>query len=240
MKPVSPTLVSTRYGYVLPGNDPGPVVRSLSLYGEWAEQETELLAGLLEEGQTVLEVGGQWGAHALWMARAVGPQGSVHVAEPDRLHVQQLCANVALNGLTQVFTHHVELGDTTASAAPLAAQGPGERARRCTVDTLDLPALHLLKVNLTHTLPDLLAGAADTVRRHRPFIYARLSGLEQAEAEVRALKDAGYRVWSHAPYLFNADNHAGAHNNIFPGVLQQNVLAAPADGAFRLDGRLEL
>jgi FkbM family methyltransferase len=236
---------NTRYGIAAAVAADNAVARSLQLYGEWAEHETILLSSLLEEGHTVLEFGGDFAAHALWMAQVVGPQGEVHVAEPRRIRFQQTCANVAINGLDNVFTHPVWLGrgkGTAALSSLLPPGGPGgdEKVRIATVDSLKLDALHLIKINQAHALVDVLAGAGDTIRAHRPLIYARLSGLDAAQAEVDAIKALGYRAWSHVPYLFNSENHAGIEANIFPGMVQQNVIAAPVDSRFEFPERLEL
>jgi FkbM family methyltransferase len=235
----------TRYGIATAIPTDNPVARSLQLYGEWAEHETALLSGLIEEGQTILEFGGDFAAHALWMAQAVGPLGEVHVAEPRRIRFQQVCANIAINGLDNVFTHPVWLGrgkghSSLGSLLAGSRTGAEEKVRMATVDSLRLEALHLLKVNQPHALVEILAGAAETIRTHRPLLYVRLSGIDEAEKEIAAIKALGYRAWSHLPYLFNPDNHAGVDANIFPGMVQQNVIAAPADSRFEFAERLEL
>lgn len=227
---------NTRYGITAAIATDNVVARSLQLYGEWAEHETNLLSGLIEEGQSVLEFGGDFAAHALWMARAVGPLGQVHVVEPRRLRFQQLCANVALNHLDNVFTHPVWLD----RSAGLHSFGAKDTARAITIDSLQLESVHLMKFNLADTLVDALAGARETLREHRPLLYVRLSGMDQATAEVASIKSLGYRVWSHVPYLYNSDNYAGIENNIFPGIVQQNAIAAPADSHFEFGDRPEL
>lgn len=226
----------TRYGIAAAVATDNVVSRSLQLYGEWAEHETNLLSGLVEEGQTVLEFGGDFAAHALWMAHAVGPLGQVHVVEPRRIRFQQLCANVALNRLDNVFTHPAWLG----RSAGQRTLDNKETVRAITIDSLQLEAVHLMKFNLPDTLVDALAGAVETLREHRPLLYVRLSGMDQAAAEIASIKALGYRVWSHLPYLYNTDNHAGVESNIFPGIVQQNAIAAPADSRFAFDDRLEL
>jgi hypothetical protein len=239
--PLSPNDTSspfwnTRYGIAAAVATDNVVTRSLHLYGEWAEHETDLLSGLIEEGQTILEFGGDFAAHTLWMAHAVGPLGQVHVVEPRRIRFQQLCANIALNQLGNVFTHPAWLG----RSAGEHSFGGKETVRAMTIDSLQLEALHLMKFNLADTLLEALAGARETLREHRPLLYLRLSGIEQAESEIAAIKALGYRVWSHVPYLYNSDNHAGVETNIFPGIVQQNAIAAPADSRFEFGDRLEL
>ncbi|HVI54743.1 MAG TPA: hypothetical protein VM621_06790 [Luteibacter sp.] len=231
-----PSFWNTRYGITAAVATDNVVTRSLQLYGEWAEHETDLLSGLVEEGQTVLEFGGDFAAHALWMAHAVGPLGQVHVVEPRRLRFQQLCANVALNQLDNVFAHPAWL-DRSAGQHHL---GPKEPVRAITIDSLQLEAVHMMKFNLADTLVNALAGASETLRAHRPLLYVRLSGMEQAAEEIAAIKALGYRAWSHVPYLYNSDNFAGIEDNIFPGIVQQNVIAAPADSHFEFGDRLEL
>jgi FkbM family methyltransferase len=240
-------LWNTRYGMMAAVAPNGPVSRSLQRYGEWAEQELNLLSGLIEDGQSVLEFGGEYGAHTLWFAQAVGDKGAVHVAEPRRLPFQQLCANVTINQLTNVYTHSRWLGRSDAhlpfSSLPGGKLHNGEQDETVgttTVDSLELENLHLLKVNVPGSLIDLLQGAAETIRKHRPIIYYRLSDIEHVEAEVHAIKELGYRCWSHTPYLYNADNHAGESTNIFPGCVQQNVIASPVENRFELEQRYEL
>ncbi|GLQ94787.1 FkbM family methyltransferase [Dyella acidisoli] len=243
----SSRLWSTRYGMMTGVPVKGSVARSLQRYGEWSEQELNLLSGLIQDGQSVLEFGGEYGAHTLWFARAVGEKGKVYVAEPRRLPFQQLCANVAINQLTNVYTHSHWLARSDAqlvlSSLPGGVVPDGEEDEMVnvvTLDSLNLDSLDLLKINLSGSLIDLLLGAAETIRKHRPIIYYRLSGIEQVEAEVQAIKDLGYRCWSHTPYLYNADNHASESVNIFPGCVQQNVIASPVESRFELEQRYEL
>jgi hypothetical protein len=228
-------LLSTRYGIAAPSTSDAAVARSLQLYGEWAEYETDLLSGAMTDGQHVVEVGGEHGAHTLWLARAVGDAGVVHVIEPCRLPFQQLCANVALNQLANVHTHHAWLG-TSEGMETIA----GEIVRGTTLDSFDLPALHLLKVNLPGALPCLLEGGTRTLHEHRPLIYARLGGPASAEGEVDAVKALGYRVWSHTPPLFNPENHAATPRNIFPGLVSCNLIAAHIDSGVEFESLNEL
>lgn len=237
---MSQRMWNTRYGVMNAVAANNLTVRSLNLLGEWMEQELDLLSTFVEEGQTVVEFGADYGAHTLWLSRAVGTEGQVHTAEPRRLEFQQLCANLAINGLSNVYTLPVWLGRHASQSQlvdllPNIGAARNERVRVTNVDSLGLDALHLLKVNQPGTLESVLGGADETVRKHRPVIYLRQGDVEQSIAEVKAIKDLGYRCWSHLPYLFNKDNYADQTDNLFPGRVSQNVIAAPIEGRLSFD-----
>lgn len=228
-------LWKTRYGIMAQSSSDELAVRSLQRYGEWMEHELDLLSGVIQEGHCALEFGGEYGAHTLWLSQVVGDSGQVHVIEPRRLEFQQLCANLALNQLINVYTHSawlgrdagmIKLGDVMVASDVAEA---ATRVRSISIDSLGLDVLNLIKVNLPGTLGGILRDADETLRRCRPVIYARLGQPEQAVAEVRLLKDAGYRCWSHLPYMFNRDNFAGSDENQFPGCAKQNVIAMPVE-----------
>jgi FkbM family methyltransferase len=241
-----PQLWKTRDGVMnsVPGKCPAS--RSLAQYGEWIEQELDLLSEIVSDDQYVLEFGSEFGAHALWFARAVGDRGQVHVIEPRRRVMQQLCANVALNGLFNVHTHPMWLG-RAAGATELDALVPGldnaegkERVPVRTLDDLGLESLHLLKINYPGELFPVLDGGTSTLRRLRPNLYFRMGKQEDAEEEVRRVKDLGYRCWSHLPYLYSKNNQVGNTLNIFPGRVYQNVVATPQEGGVGFDRLVEL
>jgi len=245
-EPAPPLLWTVRYGVISAIASQHPAARSLQLYGEWAEAEIDLLSSVLQDGQTALQFGGEYGAHTLWLARVVGDAGKVYVAEPARLGFQQLCATAALNGLTNVYTLNQWLGRT--GAATTLSRLPGGPSLRCetdesvrpvAVDDLGLDQLNLLKINVPGSTIALLEGAIETVRKHRPVIYARLEP-EQALAEVKAIKELGYRCWSHAPHMYNPGNILGQGDNIFPGRVLQNVVAMPVEGGTAFDHLMEV
>lgn len=245
-EPMPPLLWTVRYGVISAIASQHPAARSLQIYGEWAEAEIDLLSSVLQERQTVLQFGGEYGAHTLWLARVVGDAGKVYVAEPARIGFQQLCATAALNSLTNVYTLHQWLGRTSAPTTLSKLAGGAslkcetdETVRPIAVDDLGLDALNLLKINVTGSTIPLLEGAVETVRKHRPVIYARLEP-EQALAEVRAIKELGYRCWSHAPHMYNPGNILGQHDNVFPGRVLQNVIAMPVEGGTTFEQLMEI
>lgn len=240
MLPTIPML-QTRYGVMLAPTSESALARSLTTYGEWVEQELDVLGALLEEGQTVLEYGAELGAHTLWLSQMVGHKGQVHVVEPRRFGHIALCSALALNHLGNVYPLHASLGDARRDVTLGATDTqPEEGSQQTAVDALKLSPLHLIKVNQSGGLLPLLSGAEKTIRDQQPLIYFRLSTADMATKEIAALKALGYRCWSHLPYLYSTDNFNSSATNIFPGWVSQNVIAAHQDKSVDLAHLTEL
>ncbi len=84
--------------------------RSLDLYGEFSEKEVELFGAFLRPGALVVEAGSNLGAHTLALSRLVSGEGAVIAFEPQRLVFHLLCANLALNSITNVFAYQKAVG----------------------------------------------------------------------------------------------------------------------------------
>ncbi|TBR36342.1 MULTISPECIES: hypothetical protein [Dyella] len=236
-----PELWETRHGAILAALGDDTVARSLRAYREWSVEELDTIGAVVGEGDVVVEYGAEYGAHALWLSRLVGTSGQIHVIEPRRLAFIDLCTTIGLNRLTQVYPNHAVLGaGNDVVELPAEAGRPAEASRGERLDDLAIDSLVLLKLNLPGTLLDVVAGGSETLRDHRPAIYFRLSSMDVAAQEIAALKQLGYRCWSHLPYLHNAGNAAGTHTNLFPGWVHQNVIAVHEDMAAEFEHLSEL
>src|SRR4051812_3357049 len=105
-------LTDCRHGRMLYNINDRFVGRSLELYGEYSEGEIILFQQLLAADDVVVEVGANIGAHTVWFGKHTSGGGAVVAFEPQRLIFQTLCANVALNNLTNVLTFQQAVGDT--------------------------------------------------------------------------------------------------------------------------------
>lgn len=232
------------------------VGRSVAHYGEFSEMEAAALARLLSPGAVVVEAGANMGALTVPLARAVGPDGAVFAWEPQRLAFQLLCANAALNGLTNVVAFWAALGaargvarvpvldpDAENNIGGLAIQGhaEGEEVAIEPLDALDLPRLDLLKADVEGMECEVLAGARETIRRRRPILYLENDRAPRRAALIAAVRALGYRAWWHRPPLFNPDNHAGRPDDLWraeDGVayVSINMLCLPEESPLRIDG----
>lgn len=226
------------------------VGRALDLYGEYGEKELRLLLQMLRPGDTVVEAGANLGALTVPLARHVGPAGRVIAFEPQRVLFHLLCANAALNALDWIDAHEAAVGDRTGTLAlprvdydsfnnfgGVSLDGVGtarlthgyDAVPLTTVDALDLDELALLKIDVEGMEGAALDGAAETIRRCRPYLYIEADRRERNPDLIRRAFDFGYRLWWHCPRLYNPDNHDGRPENVFNTLLSTNLLGVPRE-----------
>ncbi|CAJ1379986.1 unnamed protein product [Effrenium voratum] len=97
--------------------------------GHWMKQHGSMnplqsyeMQSLLQAGDTVVDVGANLGCYTLPFAERVGPAGKVIAVEPFRWLRQIVAANVAINGLSNVWLPPVGLGAGRSSFEARAPQ----------------------------------------------------------------------------------------------------------------------
>jgi FkbM family methyltransferase len=217
---------------------------SLQKYGEFSVGELEVFAQLVGPGSLVVEVGANIGAHTVELARLAGADGEVHAFEPQRIVFQALCANLALNQCTNVFARQCAVGETTGTinVPPLdpavrtnfggvSLQGVafGESVPLVTLDSLDLPACRLLKVDVEGMEVEVLKGAIGLVDIHRPLMYLENDRVERSEELLSLVKQLSYEAYWHFPPVYNPNNYFGDAENVFGNVESKNILCVPVE-----------
>lgn len=245
--PAPSRLARTAHGaMLLPLNDT-VVSRCLLLYGEWAFAEMALLAPLLQAGDVVVDCGGHVGAHALVFAQRVGAQGRILSFEPQRLLYQHLCANAALNGLTNVVAYWAALGEKAGTIRPpeissaqqanlgglslqdAALQSGPMLVPLMAIDQLALAACRLIKIDAEGMEREVVLGARQTIRRHRPLLYVENNDRRRSPALIDTIAGLGYRLfWHFSPY-FRPGNPNRQTQNVFPNTADPNMLCVPAE-----------
>lgn len=232
-------LKSCRHGLFLYLATDRYIGHSLDVYGEWSEEELRLLANFVRPGDTVLDVGANMGTHTVALARMVGPEGTVVAFEPQRVLYQILCANVALNFLSNVEAMQVGAGRTAGwlhapqidyskvenfGGVSLFEKPAGQRVATRAIDDLDLPACGLIKIDVEGMEADTIAGATATIRRHRPVLYVENDRPERSPPLIEAIQALDYRLYWHLPRMFDSRNYFGQSRNDFPGLVSAGML----------------
>ncbi len=247
------TLLPSRWGWFLGMSKDSFQTGSVWCLGEWAPVESEILRLLAPEGGTVIDVGANVGGLTLALAAAVGESGRVLSFEPQRYCYMCLCGNLALNSLMHFCqAHQVAIGDTLGhidvpildvatvnnfGGASLLDEhhSPLEKVPLITIDSINLPACHLIKIDVEGMEPAVLRGAAATITKYRPIIWAECLEARDTAAELKAIfAQHNYRAWIMVTPLYIEGNTRCCRFNGFKNpqgetMGDRNVLAIPSE-----------
>ena len=111
-QPITPfnTLITARFGPMLVNRHDRYIGRSLQEYGAYSWSEITLMEQLIGPGSVVVEAGANIGSHTVPLAQRLGETGRLYAFEPQRLVYQTLCANLALNNLSNVYPYWSAVG----------------------------------------------------------------------------------------------------------------------------------
>jgi FkbM family methyltransferase len=245
--------VTTRHGPMLALAGDRYITRSLETYGEFSAGEWDLFAQVVKPGMTVVEVGANIGAHSVALARACFP-GPLYLFEPQQRVFQILCANLALNGVTNAIAYPeacsdeagfvvvppldygAELNFGGVSVLPDARGAQGLRVRATPLDSLALGACHIMKIDVEGFEAQALRGAAATIGRFRPLLYVENDRSQHQQEVISLIAGMGYRLYWHTPPLFRPGNFNGATEDIFGDIVSVNMLCAPQERNITVQG----
>ncbi len=246
-------LVETRHGLMLCNVNDFYMGRALMKYGECCETETQFLIQLARHGGTVVEVGANMGIHSVPLARLLAAENRNLLAfEPQPVIYQQLCANLALNGFSNVrawpYACGAEKGTVTFAmpdyhglgnfgavsmdATELGTQSGGRLVRVPCVPLDEMVSdeqVGLLKIDVEGFELAVLRGAALTLGRCRPLIYVENDRVDESQALIEWLWAAGYKLWWHLPFLFNPENYFRVSENLYPTIASFNMVGIPQE-----------
>lgn len=232
-----------RHGPLLYNRHDTHIGRSLDLYGEYCEAEIDLFRQLVRPGQVVIDAGANIGAHTVFLAKQVGPGGTVLAFEAQRLVFQLLSANVALSALCNITTYGNALGaragvikvpqldvlaEQNVGSLGLGGFSEGEDVVQLALDELNLERCHFIKVDVEGMEEQVLWGASALLERCQPRLYVENDRREKSPALIRFLLARGYRCFWHLSPFFRAQNHFGNPDNVFGPLVCLNMLCLPA------------
>src|SRR5581483_824472 len=184
----------TRHGLMTYNINDIYVGRSIDLYGEYSRGEALLFAQVAPPGSMALDIGANIGALTIPLAQSVGRQGAVIAIEPQNASYQILCANLALNEISNVRAIHAAAGRAPGQAflqstdysrpgnfggIEVTNQG-GEPINVISIDNLQLPACHFMKIDVEGHEQAVIAGAAATIARFQPVLYVENDRQQQS------------------------------------------------------------
>ena len=254
-------LVSARHGTMLVNRNDVYMGQAYLAYSECCELETRFLLALLRVPGLVIEAGANMGVHTIPMARALGAR-TLLALEPQPVIFQQLCANLALNGLMNVTALPYACGSATGAVrietpdylqpgnfGGASVGAPGRAAAREAIvqcvrlDDLvgdDAERVGLIKIDVEGMELEVLRGARGILERWRPVLYVENDRVERSAELIGWLMERRYRLWWHLPPLFHAENLRGIEEDRYPGVCSFNMLCLPRESSMTVEGCAEI
>lgn len=177
--------------------------------GEAEHQHT--FKRLVRPGDCVIDVGSNWGVHALYLARLVGPSGKVLALEPQPSARRELEWHVKANGHTNVEILPVAAGATAgqvffeetslSAAGHVTAVKTNESCVVVDLRTLDsvieaarLSNVRLVKIDVEGFESNVLEGAKQMLEEKRPMLIVDLHNPEQDMKVSTILRSASYQL----------------------------------------------
>lgn len=169
------------------------------------------------EGKTILDVGANNGNFAIDFAHLVGNTGCVHSFEPQRIIYYQLCTNVFINGLDNVYCHNEAIGNVddfvmiekpnyfesvnmvNFGGAEIVKEN-GDLIPIKRLDSYDFKDVVFIKIDVQGYELNVIKGAINTIDKHRPYLFVEfedhlLQKQGTSEIELKAKIEAlGYLV----------------------------------------------
>lgn len=168
------------------------------------------------EGKTIIDVGANNGNFAVDFSHLVGDSGKVYSFEPQRIIFYQLCANVFLNGLDNVYCHNVAIGDGfdgyvnmdipdyhnkgDVNFGDVRVSDSGEKVEQRSLDSYTFDDVVFIKIDVQGYESVVIDGAEETIKKHRPYLFVEfedhlLKEQGSSELELQAKIEAlGYVV----------------------------------------------
>lgn len=243
-------LRKARHGYILYNKNDKYIGRSIAHYGEFSELEIKLFKQICKKGDIVVEAGANIGTHTLALSQLVGETGKVFAFEPQRIVFQTLCANMALNSITNVYAYQTALSDRQGhvmipdihydregnfGGVEISKFTEGHPVPQIKLDDLtEIEKLDFLKIDVEGMEKEVLDGAEKLIRQYRPVMYIENDRKEKSEALMNKIKVLGYKIYAHNPLLYNADNFDKKSENLFGRIVSKNLLCIPEESGIVL------
>lgn len=249
-------VVRGRYGLVVYNKNDIYVGKAIERYGEYSESEAEIFRQLCSADDVVVEVGAHVGTHTMVLSRLVGESGRVYAFEPQRILFQTLCANMALNSITNVECFQAAVSSETGCVLIPDIRSDvefnfggisvdnfehGIKIPKVTLDQfLDLGRLKLLKVDVEGMEFEVISGARRTIDRFKPVLYVENDRVEKSRDLINLIRSLGYRMFWHLAPLYNPTNYASDFSNVYPGIVSINMLCFHESVNLSIEGFSEI
>lgn len=247
-------IVSTPHGKMRIIESDQVISRSLALYGEWAEEELNLLKQIITPGACVLDVGAFIGTHTIAFSKFAGLRGKIFSFEPQREIYAILSENILISNCSNVTALNIGLAENPhkLSLASVDINQPENFGTRSldryhssnidtyeiqisTIDSLDIERIDLIKLDVEGMERKVLDGSVKSIANHRPIIFCECNSLDHGKEILEFCHEQQYKVHGFLASAYNPNNFSGVKENIFGDAKELALLLIPEE---KLDATL--
>jgi len=248
------SIVPCRYGDFSIPSDSDLIFDAMRLYGEWAQQEIDLLSRIIQTGWIVVDAGAFIGTHTRAFSSMVGDTGRVHAFEPNPASYSILLDNTKLSVNNNITTHMVALdaqqgtkslianqakkntGGTSLSSNKTQSSGSIISSRR--LDDFNFEKVDFIKADVEGMEYSILLGAEKLIARDRPVLFLEVNELEASAPILSWAKTADYVVLGILTKAFNSSNFNESGENTFGSAMECGVLMVHEENFLHIEDSL--
>ncbi len=241
-------IINTRYGEMEIPEVDDLIFNSLKLYGEWAQNEIDVLSNFIKEGDYVIDVGAFIGTHSRAFSSLVGPKGKVLVFEPNPIILPFLRTNIEKSTYKNIELYPYALGNKKGKArlyiknnqnlgsASLQNKNyetfkqyndmePTElEVNIITLDELNLNKVDFIKIDAEGFELYVLEGAKKTIEKFKPIIFSEINFMDNGYKILDWALSYNYSIYGVLTDAFNPYNYNKSIENIFGNAKESGLL----------------
>ena len=186
----------------------------------------------INENDVAIDFGANLGYHTITLSSAVGNHGKVYSLEPQRIIFQQLNCNIFINGLDNVYTYNLAVGETETEVfinspdfhkiypmytnignTSINTNNIGSLVRQISLDSLNLPKLDFIKMDVQGSELNILKGGKNTIEKHRPYMFMEVEENQlnlfniTSKDLIEYTKNLGYSIYKISIDSNETDDH---------------------------------
>ena len=214
---------STSYGEMAYYKSDPTIGKSLELYGEYCDQEVELIKKHVTRRSFVLDVGANIGTHTLGIAPYVQ---LIMAIEPDPDNYALLKLNTDKCFSKNIKTSQLALGNDTAEVGTTFDYGKtrissGNTVTCTTLDNIvffaktEMSTIDFIKIDAEGMEFPILLGAQQTLIHFKPKLLIEMQDASMNKVIYDLLDSLGYNMYWVTVPTYNPDNFKGNATNVF-------------------------
>lgn len=233
--------VETRYGRLVVPAEPDLISNTLRKFGEWAELELCALRYFISLGDTVLDIGACYGSHSRAFSEAVGENGRVWSFEASRANFDILCQNANLSPIDNINPVFGAVSDISGKwlsvftssenrgGSFVTAEGAGveEKVESITIDSLNIPNVRFMKIDVEGQETSVIAGARETISNSRPIVFCEANDVEKALKLIDSWTFMDYKIFGIRSQAYNSKAFRDSGENPFGNASECGLLFVP-------------